>query len=551
MTDENIVAAMDQLTEQGILDLSKIDAQGNWTMDIQDDHQVQQLLMDDRLTARQRDLLERRINAEVNLRNLQDAAQMDRLMRQHEQESKEGGLDRTQRMTIESNRLNENKRQFDDNLGRLEELDKWNKKFDKKQLREMARQREATVGGYGTSSLSWVPVIGGWLEDSAFEFNQDQRLFLQEQQMIGMDLQQQEFDFLKQYRQGQNWIAARNQELQSQWRMGQIDQQRYESNLDALSSMQTNYGELFGGSKEGIMQGLLTNQALLDSYANGTLDADQTNMVNTMLIELSTPYSKWDPADSTVTYYTPGANLPNAIMEALNTREQNGLPAPIGAKRSGLNIPGMQAGGDPGWAAFRERITPRDPDMIEPIPGGGAIVDETLSFEQASGPPRAWKGTVNVIGDTVRDITGVGGPPYSEIDKVGEQLTAVANQTQRFIRDSVAGRPFAIEIEQMAEEIAKPGVFRMDEQNLIKLQTMRSQLKEIQGIATSILERPQGFDRKTIVAARQDLTQIAPLIENYDRIIRSYEMELCKIDKPDPAMFERSPYNPLVTRRRN
>ena len=79
----------------------------------------------------------------------------------------------------------------------------------------------------------------------------------------------------------------------------------------------------------------------------------------------------------------------------------------------------------------------------------------------------------------------------------------------------------------------------MDEQNLIKLQTMRSQLMEIQGIATSILERPQGFDRATIVAARQDLTQIAPLIENYDRIIKSYEMSLGKTDKPDPAMFER------------
>ena len=262
-------------------------------------------------------------------------------------------------------------------------------------------------------------------------------------------------------------------------------------------------------------------------------------MVNTMLIELSTPYTEWNPQNGSITTHTPGANLPTAIMNALDARERNGLSPPIISRAYGLNLPGLQEGGEPGWAAFRERITPRDPAMAEPIPAGGAIVDETLSFERASGPPRAFQAPFNFLGDTLRDVTGVGGPPFPEIDKVGEQLRAVANQTQRFIRDSVAGRPFSIEIEQMAEEIAKPGAFRMDEQNLIKLQTMRSQLMEIQGIATSILERPQGFDRKTIVAARQDLTQIAPLIENYDRIIKSYEMSLGKTDKPDPAMFER------------
>ena len=39
--------------------------------------------------------------------------------------------------------------------------------------------------------------------------------------------------------------------------------------------------------------------------------------------------------------------------------------------------------------------------------------------------------------------------------------------------------------------------------------------------------------------ARQDLTQLSPLIDNYNKIITSYEIGLGKQDKPDPSMFER------------
>ena len=49
------------------------------------------------------------------------------------------------------------------------------------------------------------------------------------------------------------------------------------------------------------MQGLLTNQSLLDGYGNGTLGPDQTNMVNTMLIELTTPYTEWNPQNGSIT----------------------------------------------------------------------------------------------------------------------------------------------------------------------------------------------------------------------------------------------------------
>ena len=284
-----------------------------------------------------------------------------------------------------------------------------------------------------------LPIIKRIGEDTSLELSRDQLNQVRRLENQALKFQRQEFDALEEYRQAQTWLASRQQENLAQFRNQQIQQEEYSSVLDYLTNMQTNYSELFGGSYEGIMQGLLTNQSLLDGYGNGTLSPDQTNMVNTMLIELSTPYTEWNPKTGAITTHTP--TLPRAVIEATRRREGNGLPAPVFPDRYGLNIPGMQEGGDPGWASFRERIAP-DPAIAEPIPAGGAIVDETLSFERASGPPRAFQAPFNFLGDTLRDVTGVGGPPFPEIDKVGEQLRAVANQTQRFIRDSVAGRPF-------------------------------------------------------------------------------------------------------------
>ncbi len=112
--------------------------------------------------------------------------------------------------------------------------------------------------------------------------------------------------------------------------------------------------------------------------------------------------------------------------------------------------------------------------------------------------------------------------------------------TQRFIRNSAtSGRPLALEIEALAAEIAQPGAFRMDETTLVKLQTMRNQLKEVQSLAQSVLEAPQAFDQKVVIGAREDLSSLAPLLDNYDEIIKSYQIGLGKLDKPDPAMFER------------
>jgi hypothetical protein len=237
------------------------------------------------------------------------------------------------------------------------------------------------------------------------------------------------------------------------------------------------------------------------------------------------------------TYSNP--TLPAAVVNAARSYEQNVGPM----FNQGGPVVKMANGGDPQMTEFQRRITEQPRSALEPtLPSEGRIVDETINFETTTGLPSGVQRGLNVVSDTFRDVTGVGpGPIFPDVERGGEQLKAIANMTQRFIRDSVAGRPFAVEIEALAEEIAQPGGFRMDERNLVKLQTMRSQLLEIGDIATSVLEAPEGFDRKSLIEARQDLTQLAPLVDNYNKIITSYKIGLGKEDKPDPAMFELGP----------
>jgi hypothetical protein len=229
--------------------------------------------------------------------------------------------------------------------------------------------------------------------------------------------------------------------------------------------------------------------------------------------------------------------LPSAVVMAGELYEKNsGTPM---FNKGGLVTRRMADGGPADLSAFQKRLLSVDPSSPEMMSTPGRIVDETLSFESNSGIPSGIKRSFNFAGDQIKDLTGIGGgEPFPEVTQAGEQLVAIANMTQRFIRESTTGRPFAVEISQMAEEIARPGMFAGDEKNMIKLQTMRTQLQEIQDIALGVVGNPQAYDKKMILAARQDLTQVGPLLDNYNKLIESYEFGLGKKDKPDPSMFE-------------
>lgn len=559
-----------------------MDQRGQISTDFLENEQAQQLLIQSIQNEDDREAAREQIEASKTLQILLNEASMLELQTRLDAAAEQAGLDRTHNIIMQQDRIAEQARQFDKTMAdrfaefertmKLEEKTERNlNKYRRFQSEEAEEQRLATVGGYGTgifqggglnyiNPLAYIPFVKNLGEDSALRQNADALRELDTFRRSGNELAIQEFEYMRQLQSNAQFLDAQQQLANQELANRKMGLSEFQAITKAIQDQQRDLSSIFGNSYEGTVRGLLSDQSTLDDYAAGTLDDSTTNVIDQAILVLQEPRTVYDPATGLTT--TRQTDLPRAVQQALYNRTYNNLPLPNDPASmsfnpfktviddvSGLLNPGatnFQTGGE---VSARERqamerlnrfLGNTDPSLSEPAARPGRIVDETVDFETTTGLPTAFKNFANTASDTFRDVTGAGpGPLFPDVERGGEQLRAVANMTQRFIRDSVAGRPFAVEIEAMAEEIAQPGAFRMDERSLVKLETMRSQLLEIGDMAQEILKNPQGFDQKSVISAREDLQQLSPLIDNYNKIIKSYEIGLGKEDKPDPAMFER------------
>ena len=585
LQDEGNKDALERANQAFGFEGQLLNQRGEISIDFLENEQAQQLLFQRIQNEDDREALRESIEAQRSLNILNNEANL--LLRQTELDAaaEQAGLNRTHDIIMQHDRIKENARQFDKTMkDRLKEFERTMdleekteknlNKYRRFQSEEAEEQRIATVGGYGTgyfqdglsafgfqlNPLSYIPVIRNLGEDSALRQNAEAMRELDTFRRSGNELAIQEFDYMRQLQNNAQFLDAQQQFANQQLANDQMNLREFQAITKAIQDQQRDLTSIFGNSYEGTIRGLLSDQSTLDGYAAGTLDPSTTNVIDQAILVLQEPRSVYDSNTGLTT--TQQTDLPRAVKDALYQRTYNNLPLPneggsmsfnpfktVIDDVSGLLNPGatnFQTGGE---VSARERqamerlnrfLGNTDPSLSEPAARPGRIVDETVDFETTTGFPTVFKNLANTASDTFRDVTGVGsGPMFPDVERGGEQLRAVANMTQRFIRDSVAGRPFAVEIEAMAEEIAQPGAFRMDERSLVKLQTMRSQLLEIGDMAQEILKNPQGFDQKSVISAREDLQQLSPLIDNYNKIIKSYEIGLGKEDKPDPAMFER------------
>ena len=556
-----------------------MDQRGQISIDFLENEQAQQLLIQSIQNEDDREAAREQIEAAKALNILNNEASMLELQTRLDAAATEAGFNRTHDLIVQQNSIAEQARQFDVNQTRLVDqflrqlgleraaLDSINR-YRRAQSEEAERQRLATVGGEGTgffqkgllSPLGILPLLNDLGEDSALRQNQEAMNNLNIAKRSAQELAIEQFDYMRQLQNNARFLETQQQLANQELANRDMDLREFQAITKAIQDQQRDLTSIFGNSYEGTIRGLLSDQSTLDGYAAGTLDPSTTNVIDQAILVLQEPRSVYDSNTGLTT--TQQTDLPRAVKDARYQRTYNNFPLPneggsmsfnpfktVIDDVSGLLNPGatnFQTGGE---VSARERqamerlnrfLGNNDPSLSEPAARPGRIVDETIDFETTTGLPTGFSNIANTLSDTVRDVTGLGpGPLFPDVERGGEQLRAVANMTQRFIRDSVAGRPFAVEIEAMAEEIAQPGAFRMDERSLVKLQTMRSQLLEIGDMAQEILKNPQGFDQKSVISAREDLQQLSPLIDNYNKIIKSYEIGLGKEDKPDPAMFER------------
>jgi len=541
--DKDTTRRIEEILKRGGVEIDLINERGEVETGLIDDRMVAQLKRDGQLNEFELGQIEARKIAEgdlIGLRGLEQRASM-RLDLQKRADLQDD--EQLHQLEMQRERIAQGESEFTRQLDRLLANDEFAEELGRDQFTELVRQREALRGGErGIINAVANSVLGidtGFgVGTTAFDIAREAQKFGFNIQEESLQLKQEEASFMQRFREANRKLSeelARAKVENESVDLGIRGYQAGTDRIEAIQSLQTDYSKLFGGSQEGIMRGVLSNTDALDRFGRGLSSPSEAQQIIQSIEVLSRPSRVFDPSTGMSTYSNP--SLPSAVVEAARLYEQN--VGPMFAQ--GGAVVKMAEGGDPQMTAFQKRMMEQPRSALEPTPPPeGFIVDETLSFEDATGPISGLKRVLNVGAETGREFGLPTSAPFIEVDQASEQLRAVSNMTQRFIRNSsTSGRPLAIEIQALAEEIAQPGAFKMDETTLVKLQTMRNQLQEVQSLATSVLEAPQAYNQKVIIGAREDLTSLTPLLDNYNKIIKSYEIGLGKLDKPDPSMFER------------
>ena len=483
-------AAMDRLVKQGEVSmaLEQLGIEGRKALqDIIGTQAMQQL--------------ERRGELEKSLFDAETARRASEMQTSYENDLSKLGVIQSHEMDMQADRLDLAREQMDRSLG-------------------------------GTGMLWWKTPSAAELAADAQEFQQayqKRAQFLGEQwNGVNAQLERDRFNF---QRQGYNdELAMRMAEMQNQAMiaaLGSIEESQYR----------------FGNSIEGVVNNMISDVRLLDQYASGILDATNPNataMLNTAIATYLTPRTQYNPETGQFSQVTPLA--PRQLLNALNIRQDNGLSTPFA---KGGEVKKYQTGGqatskpDSGWSRVNKYLNrategsqmPEEPDLP------ARIISEDADLAQGVGVIAPFRTAIRTAGSYGRELGLVEGEaPEKDAAEAQVQLTALANVTQRFVRESVAGRALKDEIEALAAELAKPGIGTREAAQE-RLSTMRNQLLEIQDMAQSIIDNPSQFSQSQVTNARQDLRRVGPLLENYDRAIASFERALM-VNKPDPAMFE-------------
>ena len=536
--DKETTRRIEEILKQGGVQKELINERGEVQVGLIDANLIAQLERDGKLNEFELGLIEARKNAEADLTTIRGLE--DRATTRLEIAARAGLQDDQQAhaLEIQSRNIAENSRQFDENLDavvrRLE--------LDEDALADLSkfRRSQQTIAAKNANSLEYLREWNVLLQEKGIDLEREATEFGMNLQEEAAALSAQQAEFRQKYQDAQFKLQEELQKASAILDVENLGLDAYRATTDrinALSGMQTDYTKIFGGSQEGVMRGILSNTEALQRFGSGQSSPDEAQQIITSIEYLGRPTMSYDARTGAQISTNPV--LPSAVIEAARLYEQN--VGPMFAQ--GGAVVKMANGGDPQMTEFERRMMKQPRSALEPTPPPeGFIVDETLSFEDATGPISGLKRALNVGGGTGREFGLPTSAPYMEVDEASEQLRAVSNMTQRFIRNSsTSGRPLAIEIQALAEEIAQPGAFKMDETTLVKLQTMRNQLQEVQSLATSVLEAPQAYNQKVIIGAREDLTSLTPLLDNYNKIIKSYEIGLGKLDKPDPSMFELGP----------
>lgn len=169
-----------------------------------------------------------------------------------------------------------------------------------------------------------IPVIRTLGRDSALNQNADAMANLNTAKRSANEIAMAELGQMGFIRAAQQNLAQQAEFAQQQFKQQDLNRRDFEARMSAIADNQRDLSTVFGSSYNGILQGMMTDQSLLDDYSNGSLDRDMTNVVDRAMLELTTPIVEFDPRTGITSTRTP--TLPRAVQQALGAREAAGLP---------------------------------------------------------------------------------------------------------------------------------------------------------------------------------------------------------------------------------
>ena len=283
--------------------------------------------------------------------------------------------------------------------------------------------------------------------------------------------------------------------------------------------------EMFGSGARGRVMNLMSNPEKYEAYAQGASD----NVLEAAIQE-------YIRSETDVRGITTERELPPYMQDVLKSRLEKGLSIP--------NIPLTKLG-----------LSKKEIEKYSPISdekGEAAlnkIVDKDIDLSQATGVRSTINMALRWVAGQASEFNMGSGDVFAETSTGRKMLTALANQTEGFLRGAISNDRLDKEtVALIRQDIMRPSGGTTDANALAQLkQTTRTMLAAKDRI-NNILENPRDYKDTQVTKARETINLIDNLVDNYNIAVNGYEQAFTKsggskADSIFNKVFKRSKVN--------
>ena len=263
--------------------------------------------------------------------------------------------------------------------------------------------------------------------------------------------------------------------------------------------------EMFGSGARGRVMNIMSNPEKYEAYAQGASD----NVLESAIQE-------YIRSETDVRGVTTERELPPYMQDVLKSRLEKGLSIP--------NIPLTKLG-----------LSKKEIEKYSPISdekGEAAlnkIVDKDIDLSQATGVRSTINMALRWVAGQASEFNMGSGDVFAETSTGRKMLTALANQTEGFLRGAISNDRLDKEtVALIRQDIMRPSGGTTDANALAQLkQTTRTMLAAKDRI-NNILENPRDYKDTQVTKARETINLIDNLVDNYNIAVNGYEQAFSK-----------------------